>query len=64
MFFYVEKVRSTPLSDETMVDELSSGRADWKVFCRDGFSLNGRRNGSNRGIESRPNLGGCFGRLY
>lgn len=38
--------------------------ADWKVFCRDGFSLNGRRNGSNRGIESRPNLGGCFERLY
>lgn len=37
---------------------------DWKVFCRDGFSLNGRRNGSNRGIESRPNLGGCFERLY
>lgn len=26
MFFYVEKVRSTPLSDETMVDELSSRR--------------------------------------
>ena len=51
VFFYVEKVRSTLLSDETMVDELSSrrGTADWKVFCRDGFSLNGRRNGSNRG---------------
>lgn len=26
VFFYVEKVRSTPLSDETMVDELSSRR--------------------------------------
>lgn len=61
--FYVRKVRSTLLSDETGWRAfIATRKLIGKFFVE--MDLNGRRNGSNRGIESRPNLGGCFERLY